>query len=73
MKDARLSDSDMIRRLDTTNQVFELTNQQQNYLRGHGISNRVINAMLDMNRDTARLAGDRDSTGGVERISRDRH
>lgn len=73
MKDARLSDSEMIRRLEKTDQIFELTDAQENYLRDHGIDRRVINAMLDMNRDTARFASDRDSDGGSDRISRDRN
>ncbi len=72
MKDAHLSDSEMIRRLDKTNQVFELTDQQENYLRDHGIDNRVITAMLDMNHDTARTAGASDADRGSDRISHDR-
>jgi len=59
MEDAGLSDSEMILRLDKTNQIFELTDQQDANLRDRGISNRVITAMLDMNRDLAQTAGDR--------------
>jgi hypothetical protein len=69
MKDARLSDSEMIRRLDKTNQVFELTEQQESYLRDRGVDSRVITAMLDMNRDTARTVSD----GGNDRISYERN
>ena len=75
MKDAGLGDRDMIRRLEKTSQVFELTDTQKNYLRNHDLDEKVINAMLDMNRatsDIARTASNSDSDQGGERISRDR-
>lgn len=50
MRDAGLSDEDMIRRLRATGQVFELTDEQTSYLRDHRVDRRVIDAMLDMNR-----------------------
>ena len=54
MRRAGLSDDEMIRRLRATRQVFDLTDNQRDYLRGNGISRRVIDQMLDMNADGAR-------------------
>jgi hypothetical protein len=56
MQQAGLTDREMIDRLQRTDQIFELTSQQQNYLHDRGISQRVIDAMLNMNQgpgDTA--------------------
>jgi hypothetical protein len=49
MRRANLSDDEMIRRLEKTGMFFELTPEQQNYLRGNGVSDRVISAMGTMN------------------------
>ena len=73
--DAGLSTKEQIRRLQSTQQYFELTSQQEDYLRSHGVSDDVIRAMRDMNRDT-RTASDRDSSRsddsvGSQRISHD--
>ena len=51
MKDAGLSDSQMIKRLEATDQVFDLNAEQRQVLRDHGVSDRVITRMEDMNRD----------------------
>jgi len=68
MEQADLSDREMIRRLERTQQYFELTGTQEDYLREKGVSDRVITAMSDMNPEAnARLATDRQ---GEERISR---
>jgi hypothetical protein len=56
MRDAGVNDDELIRRLRTTNQVFELTAHQRNYLRDDAINERVIDAMLAMSRDVARTA-----------------
>ena len=56
MRKAGLSDSEMIRRLQDTNQVFDLTPSQEQYLREQGVDRRVIDAMLNMGRDNARGA-----------------
>jgi hypothetical protein len=53
LRNAGLSDSEMIDRLRRTDQVFELSDQQQNYLRDRGVTQRVIDAMLGMNRTGA--------------------
>jgi hypothetical protein len=51
MKRAGLSDQQTIDRLRATGHVFELTAEQQNYLRQNGVSDTVINAMPDVNRE----------------------
>jgi hypothetical protein len=70
MEEADLSDREMVDRLERTQQYFELTRTQEDYLRDRGVSDNVIVAMREMNpdEDSARLASDR----GDEPISRDR-
>jgi hypothetical protein len=62
MQKAGLSDSEIVDRLRRTDQVFDLTDRQEEYLRDRNVSDRVISAMQDMNRDydTARTASGRD-------------
>ena len=60
MEKAGLSDKEQIRRLERTQQYFELTSAQQDYLRQQGVSDDVINAMHDMKPDEARLASDKE-------------
>ena len=50
MKKAGFSDDDMISRLRATNQIFELTPQQEQTLRDNGVSQTVISSMESMNR-----------------------
>jgi hypothetical protein len=50
MKKAGFSDDEMIRRLRATNQVFELTPQQEQTLRDAGVTQNVISQMESMNR-----------------------
>lgn len=45
-----LSDDEIVNRLHRTKQIFDLTDWQRNYLRDHGISANVINALLSMPR-----------------------
>lgn len=59
MEEAGLTNRQMINRLEDTQQVFYLSDEHEDYLRDHGVSDRVIRAMRDMNRDTARLASER--------------
>lgn len=62
MEQADLSDREMIDRLERTQQVFELTEMQENFLRTRGVSDEVIVAMRGMNQDyfdDARTASDR--------------
>jgi hypothetical protein len=77
MKDAGLSDEEMIRRLQDTGQVFSLSSEQENYLRDHGVGSSVIRGMRTMNQenDRSRTAGERVSDDAArERLddSRDR-
>src|ERR1044071_544255 len=58
MRQAGLPDDAIIEKLRATGQVFELNPDQQRFLRDHGLSDRVINAMLEVNRDVRdRLLG----------------
>ncbi len=58
MKDAGVGDKEMIKRLQATQQYFQLTGDQQKYLRDHGVDEKVVTAMKDMSptRDEARTA-----------------
>ena len=64
MRQANLSDREMLDRLQRTDQVFELTDYQEDYLRTRGVSDAVIREMHNMNQDYARTASDdiRDTT-----------
>jgi hypothetical protein len=66
MRQANLSDRDMIDRLKKTDQIFELTEYQEDYLRTRGVGEDVIRAMRDMNQDLARTASDRENAGDDE-------
>jgi hypothetical protein len=50
MKQAGFSEDEMIRRLQLTGQVFDLSAQNERDFRNHGISQRVIESMKSMNR-----------------------
>jgi len=55
MKDAKLSDREMLNRLESTGHVFELNAESRQYLRDRGISEYVISEMQNLNqsrRDT---------------------
>ena len=60
MEKAGLSDKEQIRRLERTQQYFQLTSEQETYLKNQGVSDEVITAMRDMKPDEARLASDKD-------------
>ena len=67
MHKAALSDETMLARLRSTDQIFELTPEQERYLLDRGVSRYVVNQMKEINRDTRdRLLG---SQSGV--ISRE--
>lgn len=51
MRAAGFSDQQILERLAATGQVFELTAEQQRYLLDHGVSQYVVDRMLDLNRD----------------------
>jgi hypothetical protein len=50
MKQAGFSDDDMIKRLQATGQVFDLSPQNEQDLRNQGVSQKVIDGMKSMNR-----------------------
>ncbi len=72
MEQAELSDKEMIRRLQRTQQYFELTETQEDFLRERGVNEPVIVAMRDMNHESsARLvSGEVDGTKPVGRSAR---
>jgi len=49
MRDAGLSDREMLNRLEATGQVFDLSEESKQYLRAHGISENVISEMQRLN------------------------
>lgn len=51
MERAGFNDNEMIQRLEATNAVFDLNNDQRNYLLDAGVSRRVVNRMPQINRD----------------------
>ena len=69
MQKAGLSEREMIQRLEDTGQVFALSEEQEEYLRGRGVSSDVIRAMRSMNQDGARAASDRYDSDRYDRSS----
>jgi hypothetical protein len=51
MEKAGFSNTEMIDRLEKTNQIFELNNDQERYLTSRGVDRVVIEAMEQINRD----------------------
>ncbi len=51
MKDAGFTDEKMVDRLEGTDQVFELTQEQKNYLTQRGVSRDVVDSMAQINQD----------------------
>ena len=72
MHDAKISEREMINRLEDTGQVFYLSEQQEDYLRDKGVSDEVVRAMRTMNRDRSRMASDRDEPVRDRDSDRDR-
>lgn len=50
MDKANLSDEEMLSRMRATDQVFELTNEQKQYLLDRGVSRNVVDQMNEINR-----------------------
>ena len=71
LEKAGLSDEDIIRKLEKTDQFFELTNEQEDYLAARGVSQRVIDRMEEINPEVRDKAYDRygDRTKGNDRVS----
>jgi uncharacterized protein YcfJ len=51
MEKAGLTDDQMITRLDATDQIFELTPEQQRYLLDRGVSRTVVDRLPNLNRE----------------------
>lgn len=66
LRQANLSDDEMVTRLERTGQVFELTDYQEDYLRTRGVSDDVIREMRNMNQDFARTASADDDGNNLE-------
>ena len=58
MDKAGLADREMIRRLERTQQYFELTDEQEDYLIDNGVSRDVVVALRTMNPEQPRQASD---------------
>lgn len=72
MKQAGLSDGEMLRRLEATGQVFDLTTEQENYLRDRGVSRYVVQQMLQINHgERQRIIGERSDVIGRERYGQE--
>lgn len=52
MEDAGLQDDQIIEKLRTSGQVFDLTTEQKEYLRRKGVSDSVLSQINDVNRET---------------------
>lgn len=52
MEEAGLSDDEILTRLASSGQVFDLTVEQKDYLRQKGVSNKVLDKINDVNRAT---------------------
>lgn len=59
MKQAGFSDQEMLSRLQKTGMFFELTPQQQSYLRTNGVSDNVVAQMQTLNADARQRAAAR--------------
>ena len=59
LEKAGLEDNQIIRKLERTNQFFELTNEQEEYLADRGVSQRVIDRMGEINADVRDQAYDK--------------
>ncbi len=58
MKQAGFSDQEILSKMQATGQVFELTPEQQNYLRSNGVDQYVVDQIPSINRDARnRLLG----------------
>lgn len=62
MKDAGISDEEILKRLRATDQVFELTPEQEKQLLNRGLSRSTVTEMRHINRETRErlLRGDSD-------------
>lgn len=68
MERAGFSDEKIIERLRATGQVFELTTEQQSYLRSRGVSDNVITRLATLNQNQAEVL--RNESSGQQVIGR---
>ncbi len=68
---ADLSEQEMVARLERTQQVFELTEQQERYLEDRGVSRTVIREMRVMNQDYAAQTASDTQSPSDRRLDRD--
>jgi hypothetical protein len=64
MHDAGVSKKEQIRRLEKTGQYFELSTEQEQYLKDHGVSDDVVATMRTMNQDVREAADKSTANGG---------
>ena len=69
MREAGLSDREMVSRLEETGQVFSLSSEQENYLRDRKVGDEVIRAMRSMNQEDVSRVG---TSRSDDRFDRDR-
>jgi hypothetical protein len=62
MQEAGLPEKEQIQRLERTQQYFQLTSEQEQYLRDHNVSPSVVTAMRNMKPDEANLASHKETT-----------
>jgi hypothetical protein len=55
MKDAGLTDREMLNRLEATGQIFDLSDEGKQFLRDKGVSENVIRQMQDLNQERREL------------------
>ena len=67
MEKAGLLDSEIIDRLKTSGQVFELTEQQKQYLLNQGVSRNIVDAMPTLNREAREKAAQATNTEVIGR------
>jgi hypothetical protein len=65
MKQAGFSDEQMISRLQSTDQIFQLTSDQQRFLQDRGVSSYVVSQMQQMNRAAGATAYPQKAPGQV--------
>jgi hypothetical protein len=67
LEKAGFRDSEIIERLKASAQVFELTEQQQQYLMNQGVSQNVVSAMSTLNREAREKAAQSVNTDVIGR------
>jgi hypothetical protein len=63
MREAGLTDTQMLDRMRVTGQIFELTTDQRQYLIDRGVSRSVVDQMEDLNQETRERLGSNRTLG----------